>query len=47
MSAQMNYIEYLVTGIGINANLREFPEELADKATSLQKEIGHKSTVLR
>ena len=42
MSAQMNYIEYLVTGIGINANLREFPEELADKATSLQKEIGHK-----
>ena len=23
MSAQMNYIEYLVTGIGINANLRE------------------------
>ena len=42
MSAQMNYIEYLVTGIGINANLREFPEELEDKATSLQKEIGHK-----
>ena len=42
MSAQMNYIEYLVTGIGINASLREFPEELADKATSLQKEIGHK-----
>lgn len=38
----MNYIEYLVTGIGINANLREFPEELEDKATSLQKEIGHK-----
>ena len=28
--------------IGINANLREFPEELEDKATSLQKEIGHK-----
>ena len=54
MSAQMNYIEYLVTGIGINANpvsythltlptnLRKFPEELEDKATSLQKEIGHK-----
>ena len=42
MSAQMNYIEYLVTGIGINANLREFPEDLADKATSLQKETGHK-----
>ena len=42
MSAQMNFIEYLVTGIGINANLREFPEELEDKATSLQKEIGHK-----
>ena len=28
--------------IGLNANLREFPEELEDKATSLQKEIGHK-----
>ena len=41
MSAQMNYIEYLVTGIGINANLREFPEELADKATSLYLESGH------
>lgn len=46
MSAQMNYIEYLVTGIGINANLREFPEELEDKATSLQKRSGIKSTVL-
>lgn len=41
MSAQMDYIEYLVIGIGINANMKEFPEELADKATSLLLELGH------
>ncbi len=40
MSAQMDYIEYLVIGIGINVNMREFPEELADKATSLFLELG-------
>lgn len=42
MSAQMNYIEYLVVGIGINANQRDFPEELKDKATSLEQELGQK-----
>ena len=40
MNAQIDYIEYLVIGIGINANLREFPQELQDKATSLQIEYG-------
>lgn len=33
-------IEYVVAGIGINVNTREFPEELADKGTSLCLEYG-------
>lgn len=41
MNAQMDYIEYLVIGIGINANMGHFPQELEDKATSLQIELGH------
>ena len=40
MSAQMDYIEYLVIGTGINANMTEFSEELEDKATSLRMEMG-------
>ena len=40
MSAQMDYIEYLVIGTGINANMTEFSEELKDKATSLRMEMG-------
>ena len=41
MSAQMDYINYIVIGTGINTNLREFPEELKDIATSLMIEVGH------
>lgn len=40
MSAELEKIHYVVTGIGINANIREFPEELRDKATSLYIETG-------
>lgn len=40
MSAQMDYIEYMVIGTGINANMTEFSEELEDKATSLRMEMG-------
>lgn len=40
MSAQLDYIEYLVIGTGINANMTEFSEELKDKATSLRLEMG-------
>lgn len=40
MSAQMDYIEYMVIGTGINANMTEFSEELKDKATSLRMEMG-------
>lgn len=39
MSAQMDYIEYLVIGTGINANMTEFSEDLKDKATSLRMEM--------
>ena len=41
MNAQMYYIEYLVLGVGINANTKEFPPEIQDKATSLQIELGY------
>lgn len=41
MNAQIDYIEYLVIGVGINANIQEFPEGIQDKATSLQKVLGH------
>lgn len=35
MSTEMDCINHVVVGIGINANIREFPEELQEKATSL------------
>lgn len=41
MSAQIDYIDYLVIGTGINVNIKTFPPELLDKATSLQIELGH------
>ncbi len=40
MSAEVDYISYIVIGIGINTNLDRFPQELADRATSLQLELG-------
>lgn len=41
MNAQIDYIEYLVIGVGINANMQEFPPELQEKATSLRIAMGH------
>lgn len=35
MSADMDSVNHVVVGIGINANISGFPEELQDKATSL------------
>lgn len=40
MSAEVDYINYLVIGIGINVNMRSFPEEIADKANSLYMASG-------
>lgn len=41
MSAEMDYIHNVVIGAGINANLRDIPEELQETATSLLLETGH------
>ncbi|MCI8274313.1 MAG: biotin--[acetyl-CoA-carboxylase] ligase [Lachnospiraceae bacterium] len=40
MSAEPDYINHVVVGIGINVNIREFPEELRERATSLILEQG-------
>ena len=40
MGVREGKIDYAVIGVGINANIREFPEEMADKATSLYLEGG-------
>ena len=41
LSAETDYINYVVVGIGINANMTEFPEEIKATATSLRMESGH------
>lgn len=41
MSAQIDYINHVTVGVGINVNMTEFPEEIADTATSLRLECGH------
>lgn len=38
MSTEVDYINYVVIGVGINANIQEFPEELKEIATSLKLE---------
>ena len=40
MSAEIDYINYVVIGVGINVNQPSFPEEIADRATSLMLEAG-------
>ncbi len=42
MSAEPDYIHYVVTGTGINVNTESFPEEIRDTATSLYLEGGKK-----
>ncbi len=41
MSAEISQIHYIVIGVGINANLTEFPEEIRSIATSLKLQLGH------
>lgn len=41
ISAEIERVNYIAIGIGINANIPDFPEELSVKATSLQIETGH------
>lgn len=40
MSAEFDGVEYVVTGIGINADHKSFPDEIAHKATSIFIETG-------
>lgn len=40
MTTELECIHYIVTGIGINVNQQEFPEEIRDTATSLRIEAG-------
>ncbi len=42
MSAELDWINYVVVGIGINVNTTEFSEEISKTATSLFKESGRK-----
>ena len=42
MSAEIERINYVICGIGINVNTPSFPEELQDKATSLFVETAKK-----
>ena len=42
MSAERDYIHYVVTGVGINVGEQEFVAEIADKAASLNEECGRK-----
>ena len=41
MSSQIDYINHVTIGVGINVNLTDFPEEIAQTATSLRIECGH------
>lgn len=41
MSTEEDSIRYVVVGIGINVNTKEFPEEISKTATSLVIETGH------
>ncbi|MGM0370165.1 MAG: biotin--[acetyl-CoA-carboxylase] ligase [Bacillota bacterium] len=44
MGAELDQINYLVVGIGINANIKrvDLPTELHNKATTLYQELGYK-----
>lgn len=41
MSTQIDYINHVTVGVGINVNMTEFPEEIGKTATSLRLEKGH------
>ncbi|WIF95647.1 biotin--[acetyl-CoA-carboxylase] ligase [Caminicella sporogenes] len=40
MSAELDNINYVIVGIGINVNIDEFPDEIKEVATSLKKVAG-------
>ncbi len=40
MSTEIDYINHVVIGVGINVNTESFPEEICTTATSIRKESG-------
>lgn len=40
MSTEIDYINHVVIGVGINVNQETFPEEIRDRAASLKSELG-------
>ncbi|CUX31815.1 biotin--[acetyl-CoA-carboxylase] ligase [Clostridium sp. C105KSO13] len=40
MSTEVDFINYIVIGTGINVNMKQLPAEVAEKATSLRLETG-------
>jgi BirA family biotin operon repressor/biotin-[acetyl-CoA-carboxylase] ligase len=42
MTSEIDYVKYLVIGIGINTSTEAFPEELSDRAVSLYQLTGHR-----
>ena len=40
MSAELMAVNYIVIGVGINSNMKEFPEEIRTTATSVALELG-------
>ncbi len=41
MNAEIERVNYVIMGIGINVNMESFPDELKEKATSLKNELGN------
>lgn len=42
MSTQVDYIDHVIIGVGINVNMAEFPDSIRETASSLRIETGHK-----
>ena len=42
MSTEIDYINHVVIGVGINVNQDEFPEDIQRTASSLKIELGHR-----
>jgi len=40
MSSELNTVNYIVVGLGVNVNMETFPEDLKEKASSLKLELG-------
>lgn len=47
MSAQIDYVNHIVIGTGINVHQTSFPEELEEKATSIDMELKRQRKTLR